>query len=394
VKIKAVAVLILFFFLPASAGPAVIKEEIKDYNKHLEKTKNDLKQVKDRISQERKKIQNEKQQEKNTSKYIHKLERELDITRKELEVCDNNIGVLQSGIKELDRRISSTEKIIEDKKSAVESILREQYKKKGTEFLSLLLTSASFSDFIKRYKFVKVLSRKNMQQVAEYKEALDRLKDDRKSLTDYRKELSNTKKGKQDDWKRFKNEKWEKHVYLKNIRTDMQKRKKLLSELEVSAKNLSDFMEQIEVKAELQDSNAEAAFRDSAGKFPWPVDNGSVLAKFGKYKHPQFGSIVYNRGLHIGGRLGAPVYSIFKGVIKYADWFEGYGKMVIIHHGGNYYSIYGHLSKILVRVGEQVDVRQEIGNVGDTESFYGSELYLEIRKKAEPMDPLKYLRRQ
>jgi septal ring factor EnvC (AmiA/AmiB activator) len=202
------------------------------------------------------------------------------------------------------------------------------------------------------------------------------------------------KKEKEGEWKRFKNEKWQKRVYLNTIKVDIQKRKKLIGELEQSAKNLSSFMEQIEISAGLEDASAETAFLNFAGKFPWPVDGGVVLAKFGKFKHPQFGSIVDNRGLHIGERPGAPVYSIFKGIVKYADWFEGYGKMVIIHHGGNYYSIYGHMSKITVNTGDSVDIKQEIGKIGDTESFYGYELYLEIRKKATPLDPLRYLRKR
>jgi septal ring factor EnvC (AmiA/AmiB activator) len=391
---KCLYALIIFLILPRVLPAAVIQEEIKDYKKHLEQTKNDLKQVKSQITSEREKIKKEKLQEQLAAKHIQRLDREIDITRRELEVFDNNINVLDGGIKKLDERISEAKNIIEEKKKTVETILRQQYKRRDMEFLGLLLNSGSFSDFIKRYKFVKVLSKKNMQQVNEYADTLRQLEDDRQSLSDYQSELSGLKKDKEGEWKRFKDEKWKKHVYISGIKTDIQKRKRLLSDLEESAKNLSDFMEQIEVKAELQDSDAEQAFANSAGKFPWPVDGGYILAKFGKYKHPKFGSIVNNSGLHIAEKLGAPVYTIFKGTVKYADWFEGYGKMVIIHHGGDYYSIYGHMSKLLVGVGDTVDVKQQIGCVGDTESFFGSELYLEIRKKTTPVDPLKYLRRR
>lgn len=383
-----------FILYPVFCYGVVIQEETKDYSKKLEATRKDLKQLKERLNQERQRIQSEKKQEKVTTKYIQKLEREIDVTRKELDVFSNNIGVLSSDIADMDRRMAEANQKILEKRKTVEAILRQQYKSRDNEYLSVLLTARSFSEFIKRYKFVKIISRKNMRQVEEYGAALAQLEADRAALAEYHADLKGMKKEKEDEFKKFKNEKWQKYAYLNAIKKDIQKRKKVISELEQSAKNLSSFMEQIEISAGLEDASAESAFRNFAGKFPWPVDGGSVLAKFGKFKHPQFKSIVDNRGLHIREKPGAPVYAIFKGVVKYADWFEGYGKMIIIHHGGNYYSIYGHMSKILVGAGQSVDIKQKIGEIGDTESFYGYELYLEIRKKATPVDPLKYLRRR
>lgn len=384
------SVLLPVYQLPA----AVIQEEIKDYSKHLEKTKKDLKNVKDQLNAERQKIQSEKKQEKMTSRYIQKLEKEIDVTRKELDVFNNNITVLETGIRDMDARIAQTQKSIKEKKGAVESILRQQYKSRDKEYMSVLFNSRSFSEFIKRYKFIKILSKKNMQQVASYAADLEQLESDRQALIEYRGELNSMKKEKQEEFRKFKNEKYLKNVYLNSIKADIQKRKKVINELEQSAKNLSSFMEQIEISAGLEDASAETAFKNFAGKFPWPVDAGSVLAKFGKFRHPEFRSIVENRGLHIRERPGAPVYSIFRGIVKYSDWFEGYGKMIIIHHGGNYYSIYGHMSKLLVKEGDRVDIKQKIGEIGDTESFWGYELYLEIRRKATPVDPLKYLRKR
>jgi septal ring factor EnvC (AmiA/AmiB activator) len=152
-------------------------------------------------------------------------------------------------------------------------------------------------------------------------------------------------------------------------------------------------MEKIEVAAEMSDKTASEAFGRSSGRFPWPVDSRNVVAKFGKFKHPKFRTVVINRGIHISATYGLPVYSVFGGVVKYADWFEGYGKMVIIQHGGGYYTIYCHMSDISVKEGDKVGIKQTIGAVGDSESFFGNELYFEMRKKSEPVDPLLFLSR-
>lgn len=372
---------------------AYIKEEVKDYKKHLEDTKKELKRIKEKINQEKNEIKKEKQQEKVTTMYLRKIEREIDITKKELDVFDNNLKILNKDIGDIEKRIKKANEYINKKRDVVKKILRGQYVKGQPDVFLILISSKTFSDFINRYKFTKILSSKNLQEVERYKITLMQLEDDKDLMVNYKSEIEEIKKQKEVQWKSYKNLKWEKRLTLKSIRSNIEKRTKLINELEENSKNLADFIDKIEIQATLQDKSAEEAFNKFMGRFPWPVRSKKILSPFGKYKHPKFGTVIYNRGIHIDSNYGEDVYSIFKGTVKYADWFDGFGKMVIIHHGGGYYSIYGHLSEIEVRNGQNVDMREKIGKTGDTESFYGSELYLEIRKKSTPLDPMRYLAR-
>jgi len=370
-----------------------IKEEIKDYKKHLETTKQELKKIREKINEEKKAIIKEKQQEKLTTKYLQKIEREIDIAKKELDVFDNNVKVLNKDIEEIENRIKKTNEYIDKKRNVVKNILREQYIKGQFNVLSVILGAKNFSDFINKYKFTKILSSKNLLEIERYRTAVMQLEEDKNLMLNYKNEIEEIKRQKKIQWESYKNVKWEKRLALKNIRSNIEKRTKVINELEENSKNLADFIDKLEIQATLQDKSAEEAFNRFKGKFPWPVKSRNILSGFGKYKHPKFGTTVYNRGIHIATNYGEDVNSIFKGTVKYADWFDGFGKMVIIHHGGGYYSIYGHLSEISVGKGQNVDMREKIGQSGDTESFYGSELYLEIRKKSTPLDPLKYLAR-
>ncbi len=376
------------------AADPVIKEEIRDYREHLDKTKKELSSIRDQIKKQRETLVKEKYKEKVTSKNIQKLDRAIDITRKELNVFNNNISVLESGMKDLNSRIAEAEKLKEEKRQAVMNILRKQYERKDTMYLKFLLNSGNISDFVRRYKFVKILSGKNAEQIEQYRRLIEKLSEDRQALDDYKGELVSVKQEKESEWKRYNNEKREKNTLLKSIKSNIKQRSRMLSELETNARKLTKFIDGMEATAELSDKDAARAFESSRGRFPWPVDAGYILAGFGKYKHPQFKTIVENRGIHIKEKYAAPVYSIFGGIIKYADWFEGYGKMVIVYHGGGYFSIYGHLSDIDVNKGQKVAIRQQIGKVGDTESFYGDELYFELRKKGTPVNPMSYLKKR
>lgn len=389
---KALLFIPVFTVLNVSAFSAPAKEEVRDYREHLDETKKELNDIRGQIKQQRESLLIDKNNEKTTSKYITKLNREMDMTRKEVNVFNNNIGVLSSDIKELTARMSAADKMKEEKKDAVMKILRRQYEQKDSFYLRFLLNSGNISDFVRRYKFIKILSGKNAEQVEDYRRLIEKMEDDKQALVDYKSTLAGIKNDKESEWKRYKDEKNEKDALLKNIKSNIKQRTKMLEELEQNAKKLTKFIDSIEATVELSDKGAEKAFKENKGHFPWPVDGGYVIAKFGKYRHPEFKTIVENRGLHIKEKYGVPVYTIFGGMVKYADWFEGYGKTVIIYHGGGYFSIYGHLSDIDVSTGQRVTIKQQIGKVGDTESFYGDELYLEMRKKAEPIDPLKYLK--
>ncbi|HDQ25400.1 MAG TPA: hypothetical protein ENN43_01480 [bacterium] len=383
------------FFVLAGFGyninAAIVQEEYKDYKKDLQKTQNELKSLRERIKKERALINRERGKEKAAAGQLRRLERELDITRKEMAVFENNVKVLERNLRELDSRIEENKRLIELKKNAVERIIRGEHKKGKKGYVKFLFNSKGFSEFIKRYKFMKVISRESAAAVAAYTNAIKQLEDDRESIISYRQEIEAMKKEKADRAKRFNNERKQKAALLNTIRANIGQKQKAVEDLEQSAKNLNVLLEKMAVSIELTDKEAGEAFTGSRGKFPWPVEGGRVVSSFGRYNHPKFGSIVNNRGIHISVNQGAPVFSVFKGTVGYAGWFDGYGKMVILNHGGGYYSIYGHLSEVFVREGQAVAVRQKIGEAGDTESFHGPALYFELRNRTTPMNPITYL---
>jgi len=79
---------------------------------------------------------------------------------------------------------------------------------------------------------------------------------------------------------------------------------------------------------------------------------------------------------------------VSKGVVVFADWFKGYGQLVMIDHGGGYYTLYGGLDEISVAVDDEVEALAEVGKLTNEAS-----LHFEVRLKGTPVDPLKWLKR-
>jgi murein DD-endopeptidase MepM/ murein hydrolase activator NlpD len=101
--------------------------------------------------------------------------------------------------------------------------------------------------------------------------------------------------------------------------------------------------------------------------------------------------MVFRRGIDISARIGDEVKAVAGGEVVKADWFKGYGKLVIIDHKDGMYTLYGNLSQVEVNNGDRVERGQVIGFAGDTGSFKGVKLYFEVRRNGEAEDPLLWL---
>jgi murein DD-endopeptidase MepM/ murein hydrolase activator NlpD len=116
----------------------------------------------------------------------------------------------------------------------------------------------------------------------------------------------------------------------------------------------------------------------------WPV-NGPVTSPFGW----RWGRM--HQGIDIGVGTGTPIKAAAAGTIIYCGWESGYGNLVVIDHGGNLATAYGHQSSIAVACGQQVAQGDVIGYVGCTGHCTGPHLHFEVRIDGSPVDPLGYL---
>lgn len=98
----------------------------------------------------------------------------------------------------------------------------------------------------------------------------------------------------------------------------------------------------------------------------------------------------FHHGLDIGAPYGTPVLATANGTVTFAGWRGGYGRTVVIDHGGGVESLYAHLSTLGVSVGERVSQGQEIGRVGNTGRSTGPHLHLEIRVNGKSVNPINY----
>ena len=128
-------------------------------------------------------------------------------------------------------------------------------------------------------------------------------------------------------------------------------------------------------------------FAHLRGRLPRPVA-GSIIERYGQVRA---GGLKWQGDLFATQR-GAPVRAVSQGRVVYADWLAGLGLLIIVDHGDGYMSLYGHNDRLYEAVGQHVAAGQIIARAGDSGGSARPELYFEIRREGEPLDPRSWLR--
>ena len=157
----------------------------------------------------------------------------------------------------------------------------------------------------------------------------------------------------------------------------------------------NDSVVNTEIIKEEVDMEAVAKVVERGTKIPptyiRPISGGRLSSGFGGRKAPKRGASTNHKGIDLATPTGTAVMASCGGVVTRAGWAGSYGYAVYIQHPDGRETRYGHLSKVLVSVGQQVSQGQKIALSGNTGNSTGPHLHFEIRINGTPVNPLNYL---
>ncbi|MCG3201145.1 MAG: Murein hydrolase activator EnvC [Gammaproteobacteria bacterium] len=136
-------------------------------------------------------------------------------------------------------------------------------------------------------------------------------------------------------------------------------------------------------------AGTQPALNGLRGRVPWPT-TGKIVNNFTAADAKASG--LRHHGVYIEAAAGSPVRAIGAGRVRFADWFQGFGLLIIIDHGQGYLSLYGHNQSLSTKAGATVIAGEQIASVGDSGGQRASGLYFGIRHNGEPVDPAKWCR--
>jgi len=182
----------------------------------------------------------------------------------------------------------------------------------------------------------------------------------------------------------------ERQKVLASLNRETQSRSKALAQLKAQQADLEKLLRDLSRAAErTPPSVGTGAFAQSRGKLDWPV-TGRLVAGFGSAR----ASGVRWQGVVVATARSADVHVVAAGRVIYADWLPGLGLLVIVDHGDGYMSLYGHNEALRKAVGDAVGAGDVIAAAGDTGGRSRPELYFEIRRGGQPVDPTPWFSRR
>lgn len=314
------------------------------------------------------------------------LKNELDLYGLQMAKAGREQDSLKKSIPPLKTRLNK-------EKEAITATLVTLYKYGRFSYLQFFFQSQDIRSLASESKSLTLLAQYQQDVIRSYQVNLAKLTAAQRGLSLKKAELAGLIDSARVKRKELEAEEAQNKRRIDEIQENKTLYQQTLSELNERAQQLQQLMDKL-AKQEIAFPTPFVPLYEKKGKLPWPIE-GKVITRFGLEKHPQFNTATKNNGVEIAPESkDSVIKSVHGGRVVYADYFQGYGNLLILDHGLSYYSLYGHCASFLAKMGDWVSEGQPLAIVGDAGSLKGTCLYLEIRYKAQPLNPLQWLERR
>jgi septal ring factor EnvC (AmiA/AmiB activator) len=305
---------------------------------------------------------------------LRRLELARDIAAEQVKAADASVATSQTALQETTQRLSALEQQRESQLPDLKVRLVDIYKRGRGGYARMLLDVHGIREFARAMRAVAALSTINDERIAAHRRTVDELRHQRDEMARQTRALEAAAHDAATARAAAQRAVAAREALIADIDKRRDLNAQLVGELDVASQRLQ-----------------EQLANQAAGR---PVEPVAVpLAPFrGALEWPVGGRISRDRnGIQINAPEGSAVVAVHPGMVDYADAFTGFGNLVIVDHGNNYFSLYGYLASMEVQRGDRVAAGTELGRVG-TAPAGPAALYFELRVDGRSVDPVQWLK--
>ena len=392
--------------VPALLAPAVLAQVPKRESAEIGDKQQDLQQTQKRLLEERQKAADARKREAGVLSELEGIDRRLSDKRQQVVALDTRLRRAQTDVGELQGEIGRLQSRRSGQEDVLGRRLRALYKLQVQGgVLPIVLSGADPVEQAVQLRHLTTLASVDARLIREYRVTSEVLAD-RKSRVEARgREMASLRSEADQERAEFDQEAAKRRALLAKVQSERAYHDRMVGELSEATRRLEAFIRDLQEKqrravakvpppsrpARPAPGDAGPGFASLRGRLAWPAD-GRVVAEYGPQVNPRFGTKTFRNGIDIEAGEGSNIAAVFPGQVVYTGWFRGYGNLIIVDHGGEYYTVYAHAADIRVTEGDEVKQGQIIGTVGDTGSLQGPRLYFEVRHEGKPQDPTQWLR--
>ncbi len=354
--------------------------------------KKQLSEIRKQLIEKKQRVKEARKKEKSILSRIEAINTTIKKKQQELRYYDKRISQTMLNIARLSREIDALKAKSRKSRQYLKRRLRMLYKEQYGGSVLLLLSARDYQDLIRKSRYLSLIAYHDGREMKTYGSKIRAINSKKRKMENLYRGLEANKAEALQRKRELQAERVKKDRLLAMIRSKRSTYEKTIRELEESSKRLREMIKRLG-KKKIPASVSGKGFRSLRGHLAWPV-NGRVLIPFGRYRDPKFNIPVFKNGIEIKARPGDRPRAVSGGRVVYADWFKGYGLLLIINHGSGYHSLYGNLSEIFHRTGDIIRRGEAVGTVGKSRLLNVPSLYFEIRYKGKPVNPLAWLKKE
>ncbi len=354
--------------------------------------KKKLSDIEKQIKEKKRQVNETIKKEKSVSEHISDINERIKKKEQELKDYDTRISQTISETERLSKEIDEINNKLFVRQQYLKGRLRSLYKEQYGGHTLILISAKDNQDLIKKSRYISLIAYYDSKLINKFSADIEELVPKKQELEALNEKLNADKKVIREMQKALQADRVKKDKLLASIISKRQSYEKSIQELEESSKKLRKMIERLKEK-DLPNSITGKGFPSLRGRLPWPVA-GKVVIPYGEYKDPLFNIPVFKNGIEIQPQKEEQPKAIAGGRVVYADWFKGYGLLLIIDHGSGYHSLYGNLSEIFLNTGDILIEGTVVGKIGESELLSFPTLYFEIRHKGKPLNPANWLGRK
>jgi septal ring factor EnvC (AmiA/AmiB activator) len=371
--------------LLAPAAPAHAATALEAQQQETE-----LKRIRERIQALARAVEDDRAQHDKLTQQLHETEVSISELSGNLRKLNKQIAGQDDTVATTQREKDIVLKKLDAEREALRRQVRAAYLMGRQQQAKLLLNQEDPARLGRVLTYYDYLNRERVRQIGKIREQLDRLQQIEGSLRGQLADLLKLQEERRQGLGQLQVTRQTRRATLSEIKSRIQTQDREIARLRSTESRTSQLlgtMQQALLDLPL-DLGGNRPFPQLKGKLPWPT-RGRLLASFGQ---PKAGGRLSWRGIWISAPTGSAVQSVARGRVVYVGWMHLYGLIVVVEHGNNYFSLYGHNQNALVNAGQSVQAGQVLANAGESGGHEQSGVYFEIRNGKNPVNPRQWLR--
>jgi len=376
------------------------QESRRDFDAELDYQSEAINNVRKEIEETRRRIKSEKKKEKSTARRLTNIDKEISLTDKLYTQLKQELGKTETNIDKLSTAIQANEHQLEILRDRYAVRVVQMYKKGTLADIEKLFSSSSWRQAVYRAKYMGVISNIDQKTQNKIKSLLIDIGRQRIGLESSYRNKVRLKKDQEDSKVTLRASRKKRQQELDKIRNNQSELTKYLEEKQAGMQELESLLKKIRQEKSSYDRadrirKQQAALKTQTfgklkGQLPWPAA-GRVVKRFGRTWNSERKTTTENPGIDIKGKPGSPVRSVIGGIITTITYIRGYGTTIIIDHGGGFYTVYSHVTNVETNEESEVQAGDIIAYMGNAGSIDGSKLHFEIWGHGQKLNPEKWL---